>query len=483
MISTTSPAASAVSAGVHDCAHCTELSGDALRTHALEVSTAGQQHVVDLAVDPSVAYVPVDGPAGFGKTHTAVSIASQVIGQDRRVLIATPTRALVRDTVLDLCARLGDPQEVGVLGSADAVREVRAAVDAAGYGSIASRAEDAAVNVSTVAKLGWVDAPDGPLFDVAILDEATMQDAGAAVAMFRLGRRVVAMYDSRQQRAFLRTGSLLLGHHVRGTVPASVALPGYARELRPGFQVAQPVQMRTTFRFGQSIADVVSPGYPQRVLSAAATHGAVLAADMDAPAGMSQVVACALDRGVAVAEFARPQPGERATVDGLAAVVAADAAVVAALGVARADGSVVGPRNVLVVAARREQARAVAQAVRERHVPVRVASADDLGATSITASQGLTVDMVVVVHPLTGMAPAGADPFHLELGRMLVALTRARLGAIVVAPEDVGAGLPDREPGRLPDPWHGHDRTSDGWVFHRSVLDGVRRVPVEPAGR
>ncbi|WP_233358983.1 AAA domain-containing protein [Thermomonospora amylolytica] len=133
------------------------------------------------------------------------------------------------------------------------------------------------------------------------------------------------------------------------------------------------------------------------------------------------------------------------------------------------DGRAIGPRDIAIGVAHRDQADQIRRALA-------AAGAPEVTVDTANRLQGREFEVVIVVHPLSGRRDATA--FHLEAGRLCVLTSRHRQACIVVARAGI-TDLLDAHPSTDPLHLNVPVKFPDGWEAHQTVLSHLapHRVP------
>ena len=374
----------------------------------------------------SEGLLPVQGPPGTGKTHLGCEVILDELRSCRHdarspVIAVTANSHKVMDNLLASVVKrakaAGVPVRVGHLGS-DSQVDTEAGIEAIPGGGRAlapwiESARDAGTPVVVAStKFGWSRSDTGCIADLLIIDEAGQLPLADAVAVCTAARRVVALGDPQQlaapiQAAHDESVRLSLLEHIidgRAVMPPEVG-----------------VFLDVTYRMHPAVCKVVADlAYDGELVSAPQAaareiHGPPVAVD-DVTLEVKPGVAWVPISGGGDEEVA----AVRALVDGL-------------IGSARVtdDGSTntLAGSEILVVAPH------------NAHVNRIDAELGDLGVRVGTVDKFQGQQAHVVIYSMGRLASSPGDvPFLYELNRVNVALSRARLLAIVVS--DPGAVLP-----------------------------------------
>ena len=439
-------------------------------SHAVELADrVVNQVIADLqARIGQQAAVVVAAPAGAGKSYLVETVVDEV-RPDRTVAVAVPTNEQAFDLVRRIADRLDRTQsrERVMFLHASAVVPPND-LPARSNVLLPSDADpnDVAVLVGTLDKLG--DAYiRGNLAErgLLIIDEAYQANSSQYLRAGALASTHLLVGDPGQIDPF---STLPDGDYWRGLPedPVQTAV-GVLLRNHPSTVVRQ---LPITRRLAPSAAATAAAFYPRLPFSAAVRVGVRQLSLAPAVGGRAaRVVNAALDEAAATGwAYLELPSGLSLPADPETAGLAVD--VVDWL-LRRA------PR---VVCERRQleqslQAERVALAVSHRdqvsHLRTRLDAQGFARVPVDTANrlQGLEFDVVVAIHPLTGLAEP--DAFHLDPGRTCVMLTRHRHACIVIGRErdpDFLGGVPPATPAYLgwdPDP------VLDGWNVHRAVYD------------
>ena len=376
--------------------------------------------------------LPVQGPPGTGKTHLGCELIMDQLSAGGRggapaVIAVTANSHKVMDNLLNSVVRRAQRDGVRVriahLGSADKV-DTAGGIELIDGGSgkladwilAAKDGGDALVVAAT--KFGWTRPDLTGVADLLIIDEAGQLPLADAVAVCSASQRVVALGDPQQLAAPIQAAhddsvQVSLLEHVaagRAVLPPEVG-----------------VFLDVTYRMHPAVCRVVADlAYDGELVSS--TQAAARNIDGTDVEVAGQVVA--VDPGVA---WLPVEGGSDAEV---AAVVDLLAGLVGAAHVTDEHGtSVLQGSDILVVAPH------------NAHVNRLDARLSTLGVRTGTVDKFQGQQAHIVIYSMGRVASSAGDiPFLYELNRVNVALSRARLMAIVVS--DPAAVLP---PVRTPD--------------------------------
>jgi hypothetical protein len=127
------------------------------------------------------------------------------------------------------------------------------------------------------------------------------------------------------------------------------------------------------------------------------------------------------------------------------------------------DGRLLGPENIAIGVAHRDQADRIRQALAQAEPAV----AGMIKVDTANRLQGAEFDITIVLHPLSGRRDA--TTFHLEAGRLCVLTSRHRHACVVVARAGI-ADLLDAHPPDEPIHLGVPAKFPDGWEANQTVL-------------
>jgi hypothetical protein len=426
--------------------------------------------------------VVVAAPAGAGKTQQVTNAVSRARDRRLRVAVATPTNeqafGLVRRIAAVHCRpRPGETvsflpaSTIALPADVRGLPEVRV-VDAAG-------ANHEALVVGTLSKLG--DAfgrGDLQPFDVLLIDESYQADSSKYFAVGDLAPLHLLVGDSGQISPFTTIDDPCRWRGLPED-PLQTAV-GVLLRNHPGTPVhGLPITRRLDGR----AARMAKFFYPNLRFDAAVLPGVRRLALRGVPAARPRVgrLDHALDHALDLAardgwaHLLLPRapvlPADPEAIDLIVTLIARLFARSPRVSCERLPGPVeLGPARVAVGVSHNDQKDLLRAALAARGLSeVVVETANKL--------QGLEFELVVVWHPLAGLAEP--DGFHLDPGRLCVLLTRHRQACLVVGREGDDELLKDQLPPPTPaylgwDP----DPVLDGWEVHREVFAALETCGV-----
>lgn len=416
--------------------------------------------------------VIVAAPAGAGKSYLVESVVDDVL-PNHRVAVAAPTNEQVFDITRRIADRLSRSQtgeEVMLLHA----RQVTPPDDLRARRNVLLPADaepnDVDVLVGTVDKLG--DAfirGDLRRRELLVIDECYQASSSQYLKAGGLAPTHLLVGDPGQIDPF---STLPDGDYWRGLPedPIQTAVGVLLRNHSIKAQHFLPI----TRRLAPAAAVTAAAFYPGRSFASAVRSGVRrLAMGPAVCKSTDRVINAALDEAAATGWGYLQLPA------GIALPTDPDTLELAVTTVDwlfrrtpqvscenhRAPHDLTPPRVGVAVSHRDQVSHLRARLDSRGHSAVKVETANRL--------QGLEFDVVVAVHPLTGLAEP--DAFHLDPGRMCVMLTRHRHACVVIGREgdpDLLNGIPPSTPAYLgwdPDP------TLDGWSAQRLVYDTLLR--------
>jgi len=368
--------------------------------------------------------VRLDSPPGAGKTGVVERLAVQSLGVlGERCMIATMTNEQAFDVARRLAS--GYPR----LDFTLFVRDGLALPDhLMGFGNLAvarrSRevpASGPAVVIANAARWSWSDATQFAPFDLQVVDEAFQLPDHRFQQIAARARRLVLVGDPGQIPPVVaceieRWQADPAGPHV-ACPKALVARHPTVRRL------ALPVSRRLVPDTVRFIQPAFYPELPFRALSAPGERR--LSTTCPAPASPVDPAIALVERGASLVQLESPPLVSGEVDEDLADTLVALARQLVARGAqVRDSGQVLSltPGMLGVVCAHVAQVNAVRERLPRGFEDVFVETADRF--------QGLERPIMLVYHPLSGRADA--DQFHLDAGRLCVALSRHRVACFVV---------------------------------------------------
>lgn len=369
--------------------------------------------------------LPVQGPPGTGKTHLGSELIIDQLragGANHSVVVGvTANSHKVIDnllaSVVKCAAAEGIEVRVAHVGSKDQV-DAETGIEVIGGGSraLATWLDDAADTATPVVvgatKFGWSRADAGCIADLLVIDEAGQLPLADAVAVCGAARRVVALGDPQQLAAPIQAAHddsvrLSLLEHI---IDGQAVMPSEAG-----------VFLDLSYRMHPAVCQVVADlAYDGELLAAPQAA----ARDIQGPALTVGDGVVEVQPGVAWVPVMGGGDAEVAAVRELAEGLIDGAQVFEGDATARLTGA-----DILVVAPH------------NAHVNRLDAQLSDLGVRVGTVDKFQGQQAHVVIYSMGRLATSPGDvPFLYELNRVNVALSRARLLAVVVS--DPHAVLP-----------------------------------------
>jgi hypothetical protein len=406
-------------------------------------------------------------PPGSGKTHTTIQALALAAYRRQRAAVATPTNAQADD----LCRRLAlEFPRVPVIRYASASKaEVALGPSVRWMRAAKEVPEGPAIVVGTASK--WAASTVDEPYDFLFLDEAWQTSWADFMTLSAVASRFVLVGDP-------------------GQIPpvTSVDVARWQTSRRPPHAPAPEVILRDrslnalvlslplTTRLPHDTATMVQAFYDFPFDSWAAPGERRVLAPREQGAARGADAAIDLLATGSVAVLALPTPAGGPPLEEDVEVAEAAAAVVRRL-LARGAGIVteVGERPLL--------AKDVGLSATHRVMNTRITDALGPLASEVRVDtperwQGLEREVMVVVHPLSGVVRPSA--FDLSTGRLCVMASRHRVGLVIVTRDHLGATLAEHLPEAnqavgLPDEaGRGHAQNLAVW---EQLLQGGRVVP------
>lgn len=424
-----------------------ERVADAAVAHALEVA----------ATRPPV--MVVQAVAGAGKTQFVAELAVQRARSGESVIVATCTR----EQAAEVCERLAvigvNVQYTQGAGSAvpERVLKLGASVSVVTEGKVIAPTPGVVV-VGNIAKLAYLPVSVAA-FDVMVVDEGFQLRAAEFLPAHTLAKRWVLVGDPAQLAPFTPEAR-------PGVAPSPAVVSAAASVLtrHPGVPVVDlPVSRRLPASTAEWVGKAFYPGMNARSLTAPGARKLVAT-----PATPS--VLRALGSGsIALAELPGP------CTHGVDLALAEEAVELAmgALGQVVLDENgarCLGPEDVVVLAGRHAE---VGMLRRSLH-------GTGIEATTFNRAQGRTFDVTIVLDPLVASSPL--DEFSLDVGRLAVALTRHRIGVVLMSRRGLRETLRHELAPRPPDVLVGTDRLERAVWLHTALRGLASEVSDVAAG-
>lgn len=411
--------------------------------------------------------VRLDSPPGAGKTGIVERLAVQSLGiLQERCMIATITNEQAFDVARRLAS--GYPRLRFTLFARAGLMVPR---DLLGYTNLVMARTSAelpssgpCVAIANAARWSWSDATLYEPFDVQIVDEAFQLPDYRFHQIAGLGRRLVLVGDPGQIAPVV---TCEIERWVSDPVGPHVACPRALVARHPEVnRVALPVSRRLvpdTVRFVQpafypqlEFTALSAPG--ERRLCVASGTGASLDAPIDLAADGASLLQVELP-----AEITGEVDDELAeTIVSLIRRLMQRRAEIEELGASRR----LLPSDIGVVCAHVAQTNAVRERLPRELAGVFVETADRF--------QGLERPIMLVYHPLSGRSDA--DTFHLDGGRMCVALSRHRVACFIVSRAGVRDMLLRYAPSGDRVLGIDEDREYEGWRAQVRIAEELQRA-------
>lgn len=418
---------------------------------------------------PGQRGIIVDSPPGAGKSTLVVQAAATLaVGGETCIIVAQ-----TNNQVDDLAARLAgyDPGlRIGRLSATDYIASPGLlAIPSVAVATSVDDLPAADVILATAAK--WATVRDRR-WTWAIVDEAYQMRSDMLLLIADRFDRVVFVGDPGQLDPFsVIETSRWLGLPWDPMQSAVAVVLAHNPDL--------PVhRLPVSWRLPASAAGIVSDAfYPFTGFRAATWPGARQLNFVTA--GMRSQQDATLEMAARSGWALHELPARHVTrTDGEAA--AATAALAARLLTRRAvgicerypGGQPLGPRDIAVGVAHRDQADQIRQALTLTAPP----AAPEIRVDTANRLQGAEFAVTIIVHPLSGRRDA--TNFHLEAGRLCVLTSRHRHACIVVARAGI-ADLLDTHPSTDPIHLGVTARFPDGWEANHAILAHLdnHRVP------
>jgi hypothetical protein len=413
-----------------------------------------------------VPAVRLDSPPGAGKTGIVERLAVQSLGLLReRCMVATMTN----EQAFDVARRLSTgypklpftlfvreglvlPDDLAALPN---LRVARASADVPAAGQC--------VVVANAARWSWSDASAYAPFDLQVVDEAFQLPDHRFHQIAGLARRLVLVGDPGQIPPVVsceveRWRCDKAGPHVACPRALVARHPGVRR-------LALPVSRRLVPDTVAFVRPAFYPDLPFTSLSAPGERGLATgvsgARPLDRPIDMAARGASLLQLELSSLVTGEVDEALADTIVALIGRLVQRRTVVREQGGERPlKGGMVG-----VVCAHVSQVNAVRERLPRSLSSVFVETADRF--------QGLERPVMVVHHPLSGRSDA--DQFHLDSGRMCVALSRHRVACFVVTRAGVAELLLRYGPTGDRVLGGDEDREYEGWRAQLSIAQALRR--------
>jgi AAA domain len=409
---------------------------------------------------PDHRAIIVDSPPGAGKSTLVVQAAAELAAGGEECIIVAQTN----NQVNDLTTRLATQHPGLLLGRLSATDYTAPpAVLALPNVTVATRVDGLAVAqiiLATAAK--WATVKDRT-WAWAIIDEAYQMRSDMLLLIAARFDRALVVGDPGQLDPFSAVEvSRWIGLPYDPMLNAVTVLQAHNPDL--------PVhRLPVSWRLPASAAPVVSGAFYPFSGFRAATNPATRQLEFTA-AGIRNSADATLDEA-ARSGWALHELPARHTIrtDGEAAEEAARLAirllVRGAAGTCERypDGRLLGPGNIAIGVAHRDQADRIRQTLAQAEPAV----AGMIKVDTANRLQGAEFDVTIIVHPLSGRRDA--TTFHLEAGRLCVLASRHRHACVVVARAGI-ADLLDAHPPDEPIHLGVPAKFPDGWEANQTVL-------------
>ena len=445
------------------------MNEDRVYDPAAETDTVIAAVLTDMRT-PDHRAIIVDSPPGAGKTTLVVRAAAELAARGEECIIVAQTN----NQVNDLTTRLATQHPGLLLGRLSATDYTAPpAVLALPNVTVATRVDGlpaAQIILATAAK--WATVKDRT-WAWAIIDEAYQMRSDMLLLIAARFDRALVVGDPGQLDPFSAVEvSRWIGLPYDPMLNAVTVLQAHNPDL--------PVhRLPVSWRLPASAAPVISAAFYPFSGFRAATAPATRRLEFTA-AGIRNSADATLDEA-AQSGWALHELPARHTIrtDGEAAEEAARLAIrFLARGAAgtcerHPDGRLLGPENIAIGVAHRDQADRIRQTLAQAEPAV----AGMIKVDTANRLQGAEFDITIVLHPLSGRRDATA--FHLEAGRLCVLASRHRHACVVVARAGI-ADLLDAHPPDEPIHLGVPAKFPDGWEANQTVLAhlAAHRVPV-----
>lgn len=440
---------------------------------AIQRSEEVHAQLLELVINGGEPLIIVDSPPGAGKTTLVerLVVTAQHVGM--RVAVVTPRAEQAFDLVRRLLQDYPVPLEL-LLARERRLPDDLAAASERLPGRNMWRADDGLrVEVGTVAKLAafvFGLPTDQPTYDLLVCDEAYQVPYGAIAPLFHLARQVVLVGDPGQLPPLIAAD---IATFEAARYKVHWALP---REIVRRFPDVPRFQLPLTWRLPADTVKFIQPSfYPQLPFAAAVPAGERhLHFQHRGPGDALDVVLDRLASGETLVAAQLPQ--RRAAPSDVDVDVAEHMARLVERLLTR-EAVWGGRRRLMPNDIGCVDPHVASGALLRQRLRVRGISPRDVLVDTPEIWQGLQRPLIIVKSPLSGQPRLTA--FHLEPGRWCVALSRHKLGCIIVCREGYEMALAQHHHDCADRPMASADAEWAGWSAHQRLwaeMDRSRRL-------